>query len=110
MSELSFLIDLLLNHKLSKDVKALVSERIKLIENQKAQSHMFAHPIQAAIQSPSTLANLARDMNQVGGLAIGAAPVPVTAPVAQALVSRQQAIQAAMSDKPEVGRSSPRKF
>lgn len=58
MSELSFLLDLLLNRKLSRDVKALIAERIRLIETR--QLGPIVAPRAAAInqQAPSTLANL----------------------------------------------------
>ena len=54
MTELSFLIDLLLNKKLSKEVKSLIADRINLIQAQPPQG------VRAGIvaQAPSTIANL----------------------------------------------------
>lgn len=56
MSELSFLLMLLLDHKLSREVKALLKERIKEIES-KPQA-MSSQRTMAMTQSPSTLANI----------------------------------------------------
>lgn len=61
MSELSFLIDLLLNHRLTKDVKTLVAERIKEIEGKPQASPRVALPAHLIGQAPSTIANLAAE-------------------------------------------------
>lgn len=95
ITELSFLIDLLLTKRSPKEKIVLITERIKEIENQKTQPQVFVHPGPNA-QAQSTIANLMKDQ--------------VTAPVAQALANRQSLIQSAHSDKPEPGRTSPRKF
>lgn len=55
MTELSFLIDLLLNQKLNKQVKDLVANRIREIETRSPQ----AAPVNLrGAQAPSTIANL----------------------------------------------------
>lgn len=62
MSELSFLIELLLNHKLPKAVKTLVADRIKEIEGGPKRapvSHAPGLPAHLIGQAPSTMAALA---------------------------------------------------
>jgi hypothetical protein len=113
MTELSFLLDLLLNQKLNKEVKTLITERIKLIEAkptayqpQRGPAQVFVPP-ELVGQSPSTIANLMKDPIPL------VEPAPViasTAATAMALAERQKAIQVSMSGKPEPGRTSPRKF
>ncbi len=76
ISELSFLIELLLNHELKKETKDLIAGRIKEVE-----ANLVAQPIflptrhttpvpNPTLQSPSTLAAMARHG--------GAANIPVT--------------------------------
>lgn len=55
MTELSFLIDLLLNQKLNKQVKELVANRIRDIETKAPQAPM---PVVRGAQAPSTIANM----------------------------------------------------
>lgn len=66
MTELSFLIDLLLNHELSKETKSLIASRIKDVEQNLTQprvattgfiSHM---PLVGPPQAASTLALMAK--------------------------------------------------
>jgi hypothetical protein len=127
MTELSFLIDLLLNQKLNKTVKSLIADRIRFIEKPTNSSSTQAFVSQSAGnasglpahllgQAPSTIANFMKEQSH--------APVAAQAPVlssepagaiisplaTQALASREQAIAAALSGKPEPGRKSPRKF
>ncbi len=106
MTELSFLIDLLLNHKLSKEVKKLIADRVREIESApRTAAHIPAGvPPHLVGQSPSTIANLMKDPP--------AAPAVVaTTPIAaSAIASRQAAIAAQLSGKPEPGRTSPRKY
>ncbi len=72
MTELSFLLDLLLNETLSKAVKVKLTERIRLVEAGQVPrgtmppAHMVLPvvsgiPTHLAQQSPSTLANLSKD-------------------------------------------------
>lgn len=106
MSELSFLLDLLLNEKLSIKVKTKLTERIKEIESRMGQPPIV-HRIIPSAQAPSTqkiLDEMAMNPQPVE------APQANTFATAQALQSRQQAIAIAASGKPEAGRSSPRKF
>jgi CTP:molybdopterin cytidylyltransferase MocA len=124
MTELSFLLDLLLNHKLAKVTRELVVARIREVEV-RSQSPAATRPAQtsAAIpphlvgQSPSTIAAMMR--HEAGGVAppIAVAPLVDTPPVvaqtpaaAAALAARQSVIDSAISGKPEKGRTSPRKF
>lgn len=121
MTELGFLLELLLNHKLPKATRVAVTERVKEVEGRLGARPVALAPIQnvppqLANQSPSTIAAMMKHPDLVQGMAV---PPPPPAPVeniaqtpatAAALASRQAAIQEAMSGKPEKGRTSPRKF
>lgn len=63
MSELSFLLILLLDHKLPKPVKDLIKDRIKEIEAKPQQARSVSIPVLGTIgaQAPSTIANLERE-------------------------------------------------
>lgn len=112
MNELSFLVELLLHHKVPKAIRELVAERIKVISGSAPQRPV----IQGQQQAPSTQAALARHT----GLDPGPGFVPPTpepvAVVAQtpatvaALNSRQEAINAALSGKVDKVSGRPRKF
>lgn len=111
MSELSFLIDLLLNEKLSKSVRTKIAERVKEVEVKFAAPPVFTmgptlpppKVINGALQAPSTVAAMERH-------AAEAPPVVASPVVANALMERERALAAATSGKPEAGRTSPRKF
>lgn len=105
MTELSFLLDLLLNDKLSIIVKRKLTDRIKEIELRMIPSSVSVVPKMA--QAPSTQKIL--DEMAMHPLPTDP-PQPQNAATAQALNSRQEAIRIAASGKPEVNRSSPRKF
>jgi len=139
-SELSFLLDLLLNHKHSKPIRDIISSRIKEVEvSMKMHQHhplppptsatqrpleMIKHQVRDInAQSPSTLAILAKNPDLIPeGEVISATPaqpppplVPVeqiaqTPAATQALLHRQQSIQQARSGQPAPGEKSPRKF
>lgn len=127
MSELSFLIELLLNHDLPKATKDLIASRIKEVE-QGLTSHqvraggfpIYNPSVGPTAQAPSTLAAMARhgDIPAISPPVIP--PVPVVERVAQtpataaALTARNEAITRAASSRPlaatEKGRTSPRKW
>lgn len=125
MSELSFLLDLLLNHKLSKSVKDLIANRIREIESRTtalSPARIVSVPASLAGQSPSTIANM---MKHSTGESVPLPTIADTMPVetpqppgivagtpatAAALESRNKAIAQALSGRPEPGRTSPRKF
>ena len=119
-SELSFLLDLLLNHRMPLVTKELVAARIKLVEEAMSTGtvmHKYAKPIAipqpGIVQAPSTQAIL--DRNPDLAAAIPPPPVPI-AMVAQtpattaALNARQQAISEAMSGKVDKETGAPKKF
>jgi hypothetical protein len=94
MSELSFLLELLLNHKVPQTTKKLIQERIREVE-----SHIQAPALQ---RQPS-----------VRPSPTAQEPQPVianTAAAAEALAAREALIQQATSGRAEPGRTSPRKF
>lgn len=120
MTELSFLIDLLLNHKLPKATKELIMSRIKDVEmsitSKLPQAHLI-RPIQSpTAQAPSTMALMAKH----GDLPAIETPImPIPEPVAviahtpaaaAAMQSRSQAISHALSGIPEKGATKPRKW
>ena len=141
MTELSFLLELLLNHKLPKSTREAVAARIKEVEGGlvgKAPA-LFIPPYATAApsrpprseQSPSTQAILAekfspQEIEKMNGDHSGAQagqpaaqtvqPTPPVTPLAaQALQQRQAAIMKAVNSgpfgqKPEEGRTSPRKW
>lgn len=132
MTELSFLLDLLLNHKLPKATKEAVAQRLKMMATTevvipKSGTGTFEYrgvngPTIGPQQAPSTLAAMARhgDLVVAAPQEPPAEPVPVavvaqTAATIAALNARQTAIASAnsagpFSGKPEKGRTSPRKF
>lgn len=129
MTELSFLLDLLLNHKLPTATKVAVTERIREVESRLVQSPPSRVPPPSpgfipphlANQAPSTIAALARHTDLDASLEQATAPtINIVAqqpaivahnPATQAaLNARQEAINLAVSGKPEKGRTSPRKF
>jgi hypothetical protein len=128
MTELSFLLDLLLNHKLPKPTREAVTARIKHVEaglTASPQGRVNAHlaavaavvPPHLVGQSPSTVAAMLRHESNGAAPPIAVAPivdtppaVAVTPAAAAALAERQNTIAAAISGKAEKGRTSPRKF
>ena len=138
-TELSFLVDLLLNHKLQPVTRKAIAERLKEVEETLSRGYppppaavearrtmMTVPPVrpELAAQAASTRAILERNPDLIpaaGGQGAAQAPAVVTeqAPVAviaqtpataQALQHRQEVINQALSGKPEKGRTSPRKF
>lgn len=105
MTELTFLVELLLNHRLQKPTRDAVATRIKEVEEAIAhlppQSPVRPNPI----VSSRDVAARHPEMAPEPVLAIAQTPA-----AAAALNSRAEAIQSAMSGKPEKGRTSPRKF
>lgn len=121
-SELTFLIELLLNHDLPKITKDLVASRIKEVEQAlTARPQAYAPtPVITTLngikQAPSTLAAMARH----GDITIEA-PImpPVPEPVAQiaqtpataaAMNSRHEAIAASLAGKVDKISGRPRKW
>jgi hypothetical protein len=116
-SELSFLIELLLKHKLPPATKDLIAGRIKDVEQSLcAPRSLPANPVRLAApvgaqQAASTQAILDRnpDLLQPPAL-VTPAVIAQTPAAAAAIADRQAAITQSMSGKPEKGRTSPRKF
>lgn len=121
MTELSFLIDLLLNHKLQKATKDLIVARIKDIESTHLPTCLPTAgvlPFYAQKQAPSTLAALARQGMLERTVEVPAMPetntcvevIAQTAATAQAMASRQQAIAESLAGKIDKTTGRPRKF
>lgn len=114
MTELGFLLDLLLEHdELPKDIRLKIKDRIKEIEvKPEIRATPFSPyvnnigpvPPHLAGQAPSTIKNFLKEEPTP----TQASPVVTSPVVAQALQSRQAAIQESFSGKK--GRTSPRKF
>jgi hypothetical protein len=115
VTELQFLIDLLLNHKVPSATKKLIADRIGEVETKLMQPSVYIppgrpinnfHPPTA--QSPSTqriLDEMALEMPPVQPATVAQTPA-----AAQALAQRAETIRIATSGKEERGRTSPRKF
>lgn len=109
MTELTFLVELLLNHKLQKPTRDAIATRLKEVEEAIAslppQAHHRPMPQLPGMngQSPSMQAIMARNPDLVPAVA-------QTPAAAAALTARQEAVSISLSGKPEKGRTSPRKF
>jgi hypothetical protein len=117
VTELSWLLDLLLNHKLPTKAKEHVVLRLNDLASRMTHGPIQVSPVQmpgpaivnGAMQSPSFMASMAK--HETGPtLALEPAMVAATPATAIAMESRQQAIRQAQLGKPEPGRTSPRKF
>jgi len=120
MTELSFLIDLLLNHELPKPTKDLIADRIRDVEAK------ISHPMRVNLSPPpvgqlqaaSTLAAMARHADP--SLVIAPAPeMPKIEPVAviaqtpataAAMNHRNETISAAIAGKVDKSNGRPRKW
>jgi hypothetical protein len=107
MNELSFLIDLLINHKLPRAVKELIVERIKILDVPITKNPA---PTRASIQH--SRADLAPPgMPTVPQVAtIPVEQIAQTPEAAVAIASRNQALREAMSGKMPKGQERPRKW
>lgn len=123
-SELGFLIDLMLNHKLPITTKRLVAERIKYVEellSTRGPGAVSPAPrpnnIGVSVQAASTQALIAKHADLNPGLPIAIAPpveqvaqVAQTQAAATAMASRQAAINASISGSINKETGRPRKF
>jgi hypothetical protein len=121
VTELQFLIHLLLEHKLGSVTRKLVAERIGEVEMKMNYAPVaFAPPAgkvfipipAPSFQCASTQAILDKnpDLTNVISSAEPVTVVAQTPATAAALNQRNQSIAIATSGKPEAGRTSPRKF
>lgn len=126
MTELSWLLDLLLKHELDDKTKKHVAKRISAVEKMLSTTTVVKHikpnttnVVNGAQQSPSTLAAMARHEQGIQILP----PIPSSAQVetqpglvvaspaaAQAMQARQIAVNNSINGVTEKGRTSPRKF
>ncbi len=119
LTELTFLLELLLNHKLPKPTREAVTARVREVEQLLQMTSVTLRqtpamqpgisgfiPPHLVGQAPSTIAAMMKHPDLVPPVAVVA-----QTPAAQAaLAAREDAIQQGMSGKPEKGRTSPRKF
>lgn len=125
MTELGFLIELLLEHELGKETKTLIAARIKEVEQglvakpillaQNYVPHAIVNDVPSVPQAASTIAAMQRHASM--GLAETPSPMPVPAEqIAQtpqavaAMNSRNAAISASLSGKVDKETGRPRKF
>jgi hypothetical protein len=114
VTELSFLIDLLLNHKLPKPTREAVTARLRDVEAgyaaaPPAPARLVAHAA-FANQAPSMQAIMARNPDLVPPDPQPVAVIAQTPAAVQAMNSRNQAIAQAISGKTVEGQTRPRKF
>lgn len=106
MTEFSFLLELLLEHKLPKVTKERVTERIKEIEMAQRNTAPAVHRSPTVqIQAQSTLA--AMDRHAAEEPVVNVAQTPATQ---AALASRQAAISESLVGKINKETGRPRKF
>jgi hypothetical protein len=118
MTELSFLIDLLMEHKLPRVTKLAIAERIKLVESIRQSSSPAPRPTSPAVaQAPSTMALLAKHGALPPTMPIDAPPpeepvtvVAQTPETAAAMISRQTAIAESIAGKVDKVTGRPRKW
>lgn len=120
MTELTFLLDLLLNHKLPMATKVAVTERVREVEARLTAGSITQMvvprgsgivPAHLSNQAPSTIAAMMKHPDLAVALEPTQPAVVAHTPAAQAAISaRQESINLAISGKPEKGRTSPRKF
>lgn len=113
MTELTWLVDLIVNHELSPKTKKHVLKRMKQVELNYQQPTIIvpqALPppkvIHGAMQSPSTVAAMQRHQDIQ---ASPQAPIAVTPQAQAAIASRQAMIEQALSGKVDKGHTSPPK-
>ena len=108
MSELSFLVDLLVNHKLPKATSDVVLERLKSVEAS-LENHAPAKPrLPGPAQAASTQAILDRNPDLVA--AIPVEQVAQTPAAMAAMASRETAIAESLAGKVDKTTGRPRKF
>ncbi len=122
MTELTFLVELLLNHKLQKSTRDMIASRLKEVEEGFTGMRDPRFVVTGGTpafgnQAPSTLAAMARHSGSSTTINIAASepsiPVAIVAqtPAAvQAMNSRQQAISESMAGKVDKTTGRPRKF
>lgn len=115
MTELSFLLELLMNHKLPKATKDLILKRVKEVEES-----LYAKPIpMQRYTGPAQAASTLASFEKHGPLPSIEMPLMPAGPVEQiaqtpataaALLHRQETISNALSGKVGKGETSPRKW
>jgi hypothetical protein len=115
-SELSFLMDLFLNDEVPQPIKKMVADRIREVETMLTVQPVVSRSIRmieplppspiVAAQSPS----MQRIMEANPDVPVTTV-APAVSPAAQAALAQRAAIiNSGMKEKPEPGRTSPRKF
>lgn len=116
-SELSFLMDLFLNDEVPQPIKKMVADRIREVEEA-----LINPPVQTWTSNVASMGHLppvptiphagqqAPSMQRIIDANPDVVAPPVTQAAAIALQKRAQLVMSAQAEKPEPGRTSPRKF
>jgi hypothetical protein len=111
-SELSFLMDLFLNDEVPSAIKKQVADRIREVEEVLTTIPPLARPLfnvpHETNSAPVQAASMQRIMEAHPDVPVNQA-VPATPAAAAALQQRAALISQSMKEKPEMGRTSPRK-
>lgn len=128
-TELTFLLELFLDEEVPSGTKKKLAERIKEVEEgfskpattynmaprqafvpglSEAQAAQVPNNPLVAVQSPSMQRLMASNPDLIP--AVPVPPTPATPAAAEALKQRAAIMRNGMSEKPEPGRTSPRKF
>lgn len=122
MTELSFLLELLLEHKLPKPTRIAITDRIKEIDTIRVSPPVpYTQRPPRTAQSPSTQrildemaaeqgGTVVQEVGIIGESQLMPAVIAQTPAAVAALNARNEAIRIAVSGKEEKGRTSPRKF
>lgn len=112
MTELSFLLELLLNHKLPKKTKDTIKFRIDEIQTSIPTNNrpIRTTGIQQAPSMQKAIEELEAEKFQKPPNPINIDGYANTPQAAQALLKRQELINNALQGKEEKGRTSPRKY
>jgi hypothetical protein len=111
-SELSFLMDLFLNDEVPSPIKKQVADRIREVEEAlikppvTVNTHFVPRETTHGVVQSASMQRIIEAHPDVPVVQA----IPVTPAAAQALAARQAAINSGMKEKPEPGRTSPRKF
>lgn len=110
-SELSFLMDLFLNDEVPPPIKKMVADRIREVEETLTQQPVPRGPFPVVVASVPGVPKQAPSMQRIMEANPDILPPPpITPGAAAAIQARAKLIQNAANEKPEPGRTSPRKF
>lgn len=110
MTELGFLIELLLNHELKAETRKLIGERIKEVESGFNRVPIGMHPPKMVPGQPAQAASMQAIMDRNPDIGQPVAVVAQTPAAIAAMNSRNIAIQESIAGKTDKVTGRPRKF